>query len=39
MMMTGLFFANDSFCDMLGYDREDIMGKKWMKFTQDQDKE
>ncbi|MFO7835490.1 MAG: PAS domain-containing sensor histidine kinase [Candidatus Thorarchaeota archaeon] len=34
-----IIFANDSFCDMLGYDREDIMGKKWMKFTQDQDKE
>lgn len=34
-----IVFANDAFCDMLGYDREELIGEKWFTFTRDQDED
>jgi PAS domain S-box-containing protein len=34
-----IVFVNDAFCDMLGYEREDLIGEKWLSFTRNQDEE
>ncbi|MFW9933893.1 MAG: PAS domain S-box protein [Candidatus Thorarchaeota archaeon] len=33
-----LTYANDAFCRMLGYDRNEIVGKCWLDFTQNTDR-
>ena len=32
-----LVYANDAFCRMLGYDTDDIVGKRWVDFTDEMD--
>lgn len=34
-----IVFANDAFCEMLDYKREDVIGEKWISFTKEQDEE
>jgi PAS domain S-box-containing protein len=34
-----LVYVNQAFCDMLGYDKEELIGKKWYELTYEKDEQ